>query len=73
MMMFCALPDQSINPESALSAAVAYGRYRDEVERLQAATDDGGAAFRLYQYYWIARRDRDRAMQWLIKAADLGL
>lgn len=72
MMMFCALPGQSINPESALSAAVAHGLYRDEIERLEAATDDGGAAFRLYQYYWIARRDRDSAMQWLTKAADLG-
>lgn len=73
MMLFCARPGQSINPESALSAAVAYGLYRDEIGRLEAtACEDGAAAFRLYQYYWIARRDRVKAMQWLIRAADLG-
>lgn len=74
MMMFCARPGQSINPTSALSAAVAFGLYRDEIELLEAAAaNDGGvAAFRLYQYHWIVRRDRAEAMQWLTKAADLG-
>lgn len=73
MMIFCARPGQSINPTSALSAAVAHGLYRDEIERLEAAAaGDGAAAFRLYQYHWIARRDQGTAMQWLIKAADLG-
>jgi hypothetical protein len=73
MMMFCARAGQSINPASALSASVAYGLYRDEIEQLEAvAAGDGAAAFRLYQYHWIARRDRDEAMQWLTRAADLG-
>jgi len=72
MMLFCTRPGQSINPASGLSAAVAYGLYRDEIEQLDGAAGDGAAAFRLYQYYWIARRDRAEAMQWLIKAADLG-
>ncbi|APZ97354.1 hypothetical protein BWQ93_01740 [Sphingopyxis sp. QXT-31] len=72
-MMLCARPGESINPTSALSAAVAYGLYRDEIERLEAtAAGDSAAAFRLYQYNWIARRDRGTAMQWLTTAADLG-
>lgn len=73
MMMFCVRQGQSISPASALSAAVAFGLYLDEIGQIEAAAaGDGAAAFRLYQFHWIARRDQGQAMQWLTKAADLG-
>jgi hypothetical protein len=72
-MMLCSKEGQSASPASILSASVAFGLYRDEITELMArGATDADAAFRLYQYYWIARRDRAAAMQWLVKAAELG-
>ncbi|MGL3821861.1 hypothetical protein [Sphingopyxis sp. R3-92] len=71
-MLFCPREGQSISPASILSASIAFGLYEDEIDTLlQRAESDGDAAFRLYQYYWIARRDPAQAMQWLTKAAAL--
>ena len=71
-MLFCPRQGQSISPASILSASIAFGLYKDEIDTLsQQAESDGDAAFRLYQYYWIARRDAAQAMQWLTKAAAL--
>lgn len=74
MMLFC--PSQasaSIDPRSMLSAAAVFGLYPDELTDLTAkAQTDGSASFRLYQYYWIAKRDREKAIGWLEKSADQG-
>lgn len=70
---FCSKENQSISPASMLSAATEFGLYRDEIGALTAkAATDKDAAFRLYQFYWIAKRDRAEAMKWLNKAAELG-
>lgn len=74
MMLFCAQGSRaSIDPRSMLSAAAVYGLYPDEVEQLtrQAETDDS-ASFRLYQYYWISKRDPDKGLDWLEKSANQG-
>jgi hypothetical protein len=69
----CSNANQSVSPSSMMSAAMEFGMFRDEVSALTAkAATDKDAAFRLYQYYWIARRDRTEAMKWLNKAAELG-
>jgi hypothetical protein len=69
----CSNPNQSVSPSSMLSAATEFGMFKDEVSALSAkAATDKDAAFRLYQYYWISKRDRAEAMKWLNKAAGLG-
>ncbi|HET7576900.1 MAG TPA: hypothetical protein VFK19_10120 [Sphingomicrobium sp.] len=70
---FCSKENQSVSPSSMLSAAMEFGMFKDEVSALTAkAATDKDAAFRLYQYYWISKRDRTEAMKWLNKAAELG-
>ena len=73
-MVFCPAKDQVADPRSVLSAQAAFGLFGDEKESLEkAANSDAISAFRLYQYYWIAVGDRASAMQWLEKAAQLGM
>jgi hypothetical protein len=70
---FCGKENQSVSPSTMLSAATEFGLYRDEISALSAkAATDKDAAFRLYQYYWISKRDRTEGMKWLNKAAELG-
>ena len=72
-MVFCAGEGQSPNPTTLLSSQAAYGLFPNEFAELDAAAkNDAAAAFRLYQYYWIAKQDRDSALEWLEKSAKLG-
>jgi hypothetical protein len=71
---FCKGNRTLVDPQTMVSAAAAFGLYDDEIEKLKIASDrDPQAAFRLYQYYWLSKRDPHSAMIWLQKAATLGL
>ncbi|WP_209346970.1 hypothetical protein [Pontixanthobacter sp. CEM42] len=72
-MAFCVGKGQSPDPRTLLSSQAAYGLFPNELAELDAAAkSDAAAAFRLYQYYWIAKQDRDSALSWLEKSANLG-
>lgn len=75
LMLFCEKESETaVNPKKMLTSSVAYGLFDDEMEILKNAADsDPKAAFRLYKYYWLSKREPLEAMQWLEKAAVLGL
>ncbi|HEX6740500.1 MAG TPA: hypothetical protein VF079_01730 [Sphingomicrobium sp.] len=71
-MIFCQ-PGTSPDPRTLMSSQAAFGLFPDEMAQLEAAGQaNADAAFRLYLYHWLARRDRSSAMSWLKKAAELG-
>ena len=73
VMLFCADEKSAIDPHSMLTASVAFGLKAAEVKALEFdASTQAEAAFRLYQFYWIAQRNQAKAMVWLEKAAQLG-
>lgn len=73
LMLFCQQSGTGISPQDMLSSSVAFGLYDDEIARLEGqATTNSDAAFRLYQYHWISRRDAPTAMRWLELAAKQG-
>jgi TPR repeat protein len=72
-LAFCAQKDTSPDPRTLLSSQASFGLFPDEVSQLESlGKSKAGAAFRLYLYNWIARRDRDAGLSWLRTAAELG-
>lgn len=73
LMLFCSNENGAISPQSMLTSSVVFGLESQERTAFEnAASTQPDAAFRLYQYYWIAKRDPNQAFVWLEKAAMLG-
>lgn len=73
LMLFCAKENAAISPHSMLTSSVVFSLDPQERIALESAADSQpDSAFRLYQYYWIAKRDPVQALVWLEKAAELG-
>lgn len=72
-MAFCVNEGTSPDPRTLLSSQAVYGLFPDELAQLEdLGKNESSAAFRLYQYHWIARRNKEQALKWLRIAADLG-